>query len=799
MNKSFLSILITATVLFSACRDELEQNNGRIPIVEGDEINFGAYDLVTYGNGHSDFSRSANSRTSYGDASFDGEKWHYPLNWVYGDQIKVYCPEAADAVARDYRIEWENGNEGDISTDNKTAYMVKVEENGLHWGDLDSTHHFHAFYPASAINNDENFKNGVVHAHIPNTQEMLEWKNEEIDVNGQKQTALVGKPNMNYAFMSAHTTIEDPRNSDNRVTFDFKPLTTAVEITLQGASSITGGSAPLTAVQISAEKSDGTEKQAVCGDFEHDILNNETTVHNDNVATDYMITVPLWQKEGEDLVPLELGPDQIVRFTVFLLPGEDSNGQRTLKNLQVRVPGWNSGVRVKYYDGINLEVGTKSQIWLPDYDTNDKPNNWLGSLPDNVYISQLSIPGSVNAFSKSILPDYSYPGAGQDEMDLTQDLTVEQQFSYGVRAFEIATERYVPGLFENGNNFNLGTNGKIIAGTTTGTSVENAIKELAQLVFDNPSEFVIVMPYYAPHATSDTEMWTKQLRNYLQGLQGSIPVNGGSIPIKAFENSMTIGDARGCVLFLSRIPGGKDECENSWGLKPQYTTAIYGWDSDKDRWTNRGYAQDWDGNGDPASNGYNYNKESVENWRYDATIGSNAVSAGDVNFYIQDWLRVCKEKGSYEHQNGVGTSIPPAYTTWYASIGEKLDNINDFMTNTIKYLKTTTQANSVFINSLSGYYIVSKSGGTSADPVGGTLHPDAAKHGDIPPFAATVNEATYNYILNLDYNSRGPLGIVLINYAGVETYAEQSMRGDYIVKALVDNNFRFPLLGSSGK
>lgn len=799
MNKSFLSILITATVLFSACRDELEQNN-RIPIVEGDEINFGASNLASFGDGYSEVSRSRNSRTSYGDASFDGNKWHYPLNWVYGDQIKVYCGEAADAVARDYRIEWAGGSDGNVASDNSTAYMVKVEENGLHWGDINKKHHFYAFYPASSINNDGAFKEGVVHDTIPGTQEMVEW--QENTINGK--TVWVGKPNMEYAYMSADTII-DPKTADNKVGFEFKPLTTAVEITLIGKDGITGNGIPLTAVQITSEKGDKTEKQAVCGAFEHNILTGVTTVHNDNVATDYMITVPLWQKSktGDDLIPLQLKGGDTVRFTVFLLPGtyKDSEGKetRTLKNLQVRVPGWNSGVRVKYYDGINLEVGTKSQIWLPDYDTNDKPNNWLGSLPDNVYISQLSIPGSVNAFSKSILPNYSYPGVGQDEMDLTQDLTVEQQFSYGVRAFEIATERYVPGLLENGNNFNLGTNGKIIAGTTTGVSVKNAIKELAQLVFDNPSEFVIVMPYYASHATSDTEMWTNQLKNYLQGLQGSIPVNGGSIPVKAFENSMTIGDARGCVLFLSRIPGGKDECENSWGLKPQYTTAIYGWDSDKDRWTNRGYAQDWDGNGDPASNGYNYNKESVENWKYDATIGSNAVSAGDVNFYIQDWLRVCKEKGSYEHQNKVGTSIPPAYTTWYASIGEKLDNINDFMTNTIKYLKTTTQANSVFINSLSGYYIVSKSGGTSADPVGGTLHPDAAKHGDIPPFAATVNEATYNYILNLDYNSRGPLGIVLINYAGVETYAEQSMRGDYIVKALVDNNFRFPLLGSSGK
>lgn len=107
-------------------------------------------------------------------------------------------------------------------------------------------------------------------------------------------------------------------------------------------------------------------------------------------------------------------------------------------------------------------------------------------------------------------------------------------------------------------------------------------------------------------------------------------------------------------------------------------------------------------------------------------------------------------------------------------------------------LKDKKDAQDVFINNLAGYYIVSKSGGSSAD-----YNSDSGgKHGDIPSFAYDVNNVIYNYILDLNYSNRGPLGIVLINYSG-ESYAfGKDMHGDYIVKALVDNNFRFELVGA---
>lgn len=118
------------------------------------------------------------------------------------------------------------------------------------------------------------------------------------------------------------------------------------------------------------------------------------------------------------------------------------------------------------------------------------------------------------------------------------------------------------------------------------------------------------------------------------------------------------------------------------------------------------------------------------------------------------------------------------------------------MNETIRVLKNDKTGNNVFINSLAGYYIVSKSDGVSAIPAPITFYPNYGKHGDIPPFARDMNEVVYSYVLGLSYETRGPLGIVLINYAGAPQVFGMAMHGDYIVKALVDNNYRFELIGS---
>lgn len=757
--KKNIFMLAVATVFFAACTEDLETGS---PIVEGNEVRFGATGLTTFEDG---YSSQPETRTIYGPSKYEDGKWHYPLKWVHGDEIAVYCPQASYPLTKsaNYTIEWDNGTDGDIQQEGNTAYMMKVGDNGLHWGNPEDTHMFYAFYPASLIAGDNRFENGVVHGHIPNVQEM-QWERDRGD--------WVGTPNMDYAFMRAATSVAPTEVQDDKVRLEFTPLTTAVDITLKASPEMTG-TASISQLQVMAINKNGGERQAVCGDFTYDIDEGKTTVGSPDIATDYMITISCW-KDGQ---PITLAPGQSLTFTVFLLPGDDGHGHRDLHHLKISIPGWlgdsPAGTCIKTYENVDIPVGTKSQIVLPLYSPTAGSDNWLGSLPSNIYISQLSIPGSVNAFSSFKNDETTYAGEGKSEIDQTQTLSVEEQFQRGVRAFEIATER-------GGNNTtdNLGDKGHLIAGEELGSTFREAMERIANLIASNNTEFAIVMPYYSPHATSNEEAWVNQLKEYLQNIGGAI--NG--VPIAAYKNSMTIGEARGQILFLNRTASDQTTVEG-WVGQPVFTTAIYGWNADKDRWTKRGYSSAWNGEGDPGIPG-------VPNWYYNAS--------GNVNFYVQEWSRVCKETGTYDHALANWSTS----TKWYESKTEKLNNVNTFMTATIEALKNDNTGNNVYINSLAGYYVASVGGllgGVSAIPEATLTRPDAGKHGDIPPFARDMNNEVYQYILNMDYAKRGPLGIMLLNYAGEDNAFGMTMYGDYIVRALIDNNFRFPLSGATAQ
>lgn len=760
--QKFLFTMMVAALAFSSCNDELE-NAGGTPIAAGDEIQFGAANLATFGEGYSDVLQS---RTAYGDSKFEDGKWHYPLDWVYGDGISVYCPQAAgDMKFTDYTIEWADGKEGDVQTDGNLAYMMKVGENGLHWGNLNELHKFYAFYPTSDIKNDEAFAGGVVHATIPNVQEMT-WEKTVVD----GKVHWVGKPNMQYAFMRGYGEVTPKDATNNQVKLDFKPLTTAVEVTLEAADDLSN-TAQISQLQVQAINKDRSQSQPVCGDFTYDIDNGETTVDNDVVANDYMISVRCWHDENGQQVPIELKAGDKLTFTVFLLPRtDDENPDRTLHNLQIRVPGWNSTAKVKTYEGVDIPVGTKSQIVLPKYEPSTTgANTWIGGLPQNVYISQLSIPGSVNAFSSFV--NSRYTGEGQ-EIDQTQTLSVEQQFNIGVRAFEIATERHIV-IWDDPN---LGKADLVAGDEHSSDNFADAMIQIADLVAKNPSEFAIVMPYYSPTSLGfgeDIPNWIEGMRNYVNGLQkndNEVPCvtasTGELIPVLPFSNTMTISQAKGSILLLTRVA-------TSDMTNPIHTSVIHNWNAAKDRWENRGW-NSWSGDGAYISNG------KGNNWIYES---ETPAGLGNPTYHIQDWMRVCQKSDSYTY--GWNKS-----QFWNESKDEKISDITSFMDECIQTLKSASSAQDVFINNLAGYYIVS--GGYSADLKGNT----GGKRGDIPPFARDMNNEAYTYILNLNYENRGPLGIMLINYAGASTAFGMQMHGDYIVKALIDNNYSFELIGS---
>ena len=94
--------------------------------------------------------------------------------------------------------------------------------------------------------------------------------------------------------------------------------------------------------------------------------------------------------------------------------------------------------------------------------------NWMASLPDNVYITQLSIPGAHDAATSGV----------SVSLAKTQTMTISEQWDVGVRAFDLRPKK--DGIIYHG----------IIS---TGISLSTALGYLKSKLQTNPQEFAIVI------------------------------------------------------------------------------------------------------------------------------------------------------------------------------------------------------------------------------------------------------------------------------------------------------------------
>lgn len=752
----------------------------------------------------------------YGDAEYvpgtDGAAgyWKYPLSWIYGDCISIYSPQATypndgGKGFANYEVSWDGGEPGDIATSNSSAYLVKMDENGLHWGDPNTEHTFYAFYPKSFIEKDESFGTDTEHpsyvkGEIPKYQPMMKWVKK---TEGAKNH-WVGLPDMELCLMHATATVK-PNDvaAGTPVQLDFKPLTTAVEVTLIVDDSQSAAADQLQMLHVRGMSKDKSQVQSICGNFSFDLNTGKAVSLDQDITNDYEISVPLWVEETGGPEPLTLNAGDTVTLTVFFLPQEQGTtglsenpdpANRTMTNLQLEVVNFNGATRVKSYDGVNIPHGTKSQIILPKYSPGTGTlNNWMARIPDNTYISQLTIPGATDAFSGEIITNHNYPGDDEDS-DFTQTLSVTEQFNKGVRAFEIGTDGSV-------NRVSCGNN-------QTGSTFSEVMQNLYNLVKsqnenEKATEFVVVTAYFLKGAELGDaySSWVNNMKTKISELTTR---EANPIEIVPFESNMTIKEARGKILLMVRTNG--TETPESLSQLNGVVPVIHGWNNMKDKWMQRGYdinntdyfltgnqINQWKGNDDPKK--AEYTKPTLKNWEY---VDPNAGS----KYYVQEWKRVCREPGDYEYWD-VGR-ILNGTCHWYESFSDKVENVVDFFGMTKDVLKNAADGKNIFVNSLGGYYIVSNGKSGLFDSYSSSAAPNSGeastygRTGNIAWYSNDINTAIYKHMQSVSYEQRGPVGIVYFNFVGVEGYADFAMHGDYLLKTLIGNNFSFPLMGTSG-
>lgn len=531
--KKYIYILISA-LMVTACSDGLDEPR---TIQAGESIRFTA-------------STDAITRTIYGDKNAQG---NYPIYWEDGDLVKIFCPQA-DAAKGVQEAEFTVSNPGE----NSTSYALSGM-NSMVWGEGDGeqgTHDFYMFYPSSQL---VSFANDGVNGELK-----FDLPAEQVVTMTQNGTAWEGI-NTDYALMAGHMAINRTETSDTDViNLQFKPITTALEINITAPSD--GDTQYLTSITIANESGITTGREALAGTTIYDITSTDDADWNEPSSTDVIngsaaVRITFQDADGNPLnIALAAGSGTTVKVPAFLRPVlSQIYGLRVILNMRESVTVGASDTHTKSIPQgklIERKFNTMAMGNIPcppefTYET------WMSNLPDDTYVSQMSLPGTHDA---------ACSGTDYNSTVETQQYGIEEQLNRGVRVLDFRPDYQSDGSFDISHGF-------YNTGVTFQAVMEYAVSWLAS----HPTEFIIIKLKNETTNSSLTDYFEKwQLNIRAEILKYISP----EYYIDIFDPEMTLGEARGKVLFMSR-----DEYDGGYlGCK------IAGWpDNSAEVWTRTFY------------------------------------------------------------------------------------------------------------------------------------------------------------------------------------------------------------------
>lgn len=392
---NYILLSVLAFVLASCSEDEVIDINGQGQVA-GD-ISFGLS------------LPEVSSRTVYGKEADNA----FPIYWVDGDKVQVFSPQG---------LEGRRSAEYQVSVNEPTNFagnLTKTGDYGVQWGDgyelkvdgetVKGFHDFYSLYPSGnyTLSSDGS-------------------KAENITISNMQHIEVkdgVVKSDMEDCLMYAKTTGVE---KGAVVNLEYKPITTVLMVTVKVAENQTGTDSDNFTIQsikleadteiagtFSLNISDGSfgkfTKDKASTIVKADIVNNTTGAYH-SISNGESFEIPLF------LAPI---------FTV----NEDGTVKEgpNVKNWKISIDANNNTYTKTLNIDRTLTPGQIHKITLPELAPAAKEwevSKWMTYIPRNVYLSEVSIPGSWN----SLNPEYQGTSP-----------TIISQYSNGVRAFHLDT------------------------------------------------------------------------------------------------------------------------------------------------------------------------------------------------------------------------------------------------------------------------------------------------------------------------------------------------------------------------
>lgn len=715
----YLGIALAACL--SSCSDDSLDNGKAVvnPVQTGDEIIFGS--------SLSD-NTDMESRTEYGDRTATGVPVYWSSDEEKPDTIAIYCMQSsqpADHLVK-YIVTPSESNQA------VAASVDKLDPNaaGLQWGDRSTPHRFYAFYPAGAVKGtDDEDATGQITANIPVTQQVQEWRTVEAGASGalEGKKTYFGLPNMDYAYMYAYNEVTPENMEGSTVNLKFKNLLTVLDITVQGPQS---GTATITNINVDAVEG---SQPILTGDFKCNIRAAKTdgTVVCTPVGSFNeergRISIPCYDKKSGQFI--QLGPDELLNVKAYIIPQniENTVKQRTLRVTVSMLNGAPCRKTLNTADVTPLKI---NRVILPKLEVGGT-NYWMSSLDRDIYVSELSLPGSKFA--------YATRDNGVTVRNF-QNATITQQFTSGVRAFIVQTAGYAEytrrwGRYTHNDSgkddLYVTVNGNILQKNGKNVTIEDVLAELKACIDEaekakgeSNNEYVVVQltfegnPCNSNYGNFNSErIWIEALQAKLNSL---ISENSYNLYTDEITANTTIRDLREHIV-----------------LKVNYNSTAMGSYIAQDA-TIPALFSKWQGKyGDVDLRWGTPNESSIRTPMH--------------------WL--------YQEATHVGSNTEITYQ-------EKLDYIKKVFEDGVTRYQQNTEHNTWFMNDIGGRYIE-----------------------DTDDAVTRLTTELNNYSVGLLQNrtANASLGLIFMNFADKLETSGARYKSDWLIQTIIDNNFKFAL------
>ena len=503
-----LFLISSLVFLGYACQDDQETRPTPTP---GEDVQFGG--TV---NGEN------LTRTIYGDKANNS----FPIYWLQGDQVIVASPQCAITHGT-YQVPDEADHK------DYAGEFTKIGDAGVQWGTTE-TANFYSIYPANAnIHVSGTTFSGL---HVSETQ--YNTLAAIIGTATEESPAVAMPADMKECFMYART--ENVYNGAV-VNLGYSPLSTAIRIKVKGPANNTEEKVQIQSIRLTAPA--GVK---LSGDFSVS-LDGATPVVNAASNASNSVEVRAYDPATQGYITL--GQDQVAELNLFVIP---QSGTKITNEWKITVTTPTQTFTKSLGGSLSGEQGTLQMgkvhylPTLPALDVNSEEwdsANWMVNIPRNVYLSEISIPGSWNSLNK----------------DFQGSTDIATQYSNGVRAFHLDTRYNATRTGFITYTYTLTDLAIANGGTAWDANNTGNVNETGKVMNDSPTfakslesitnhvkadEYMVVFVTFAQNSATKTgETWEQAVSNICA-------INDKVIMATEINSNTVVGDVLGSVIVI---------------------------------------------------------------------------------------------------------------------------------------------------------------------------------------------------------------------------------------------------------